>query len=1289
MAGTSISSQLQAIKTILNVSTDPEPGKRRPITRPSILFDAKAAADIDLDTIFNIALSGLEVLITMEERFRNYKNDLFSYQSKELDRELVGQEENKRINASIGSYLRLLSGHLELHSALKTLEYLIRRYKYAFCLYASTLHFQGIFASSLRISDTNTSYLFNVGGAGTDGSSLMELKHQEHDPRDVIVQQCIRDMGVLEAICNYASPAKKIQPSKPVIGFCTAVVFEVLGLVNVDSDTVRRILPYVNSALQPGARGMNQKAGALMIVSLLAQKAALAPNVVKSLLHLVADVARAASKERGDLQWLRMSFMTVISIVQGCFEILSGLTKVFNIDKFLAVFLESLLEHSRTLLSIIETVPMKDCVNRIVFRLLSMRIKISQGKINLVSSESGGDSKVSSLGLGCRQCSEEKTAGSKKFDAIQDALVRRLYDDDLNVVLTVLSLKNLPEILSSSLLTEALEYVLQRCIEILLPSEMLFINKHISPDNAASLCLQQVITSFKDLDRYATTLATTIFPLLLIRPQTQKSNLKALESAKELKWPFYENIASLPGSDKKLDLSDISSINVENVSKLAETFSLSPEEYMPWLAKCCNSHELSKTLFFLVLFQSLKIMQMGKYASHISCLNISPATFVYDIRCGLSKAPNVGRFSAFFDSCFPIVKNEWEMLESLGISAEQSKKRILDGDCKGVLEDLYDTDIKDLNAEILACLFLRLSEAFIATAPEDVALVGYSSHFSKLYSVAHPVALNLHLLQDMKGKWVSTLQDLFVFFVCHSKDVFKKHLEYLSTKCKISLTQIMLKLFTEEGIPHAAQIESLQSFSNICSQFDEGSALQLLADFPSVLVPLSSDNQNVRVAAMKCIEELFALWSRMGRNGNNGAGLHFLGELLCLIIQQKMMILSDKNVLTSFFTTVLSSSSESLLVQRSVGKRFDESTKNDILVFMISHALGLPAHAKLKILSLIKGVGSKLMSVSGVRSLLNDLLESRRQYYLADVKLCHKLSQSEVDILCLLLEVNGAEDSVVLEPCMTILRNLSSSLYGDMKVETQELIFLNLLVLFRNANAGIHNASRDTLLRVNLNCSIVGRVLDSILDQETCSVGSAHGKKRKRNQSNGRILSSNFTCWSLFKLLHLIFMDDEWMLKAAYRDKACMDSSGSPQAVSDTTAYIQQTLLLTLEDIIVPVLQAMPLPWDSYSQRVFEGLISAIYTCWLSRTNNADQLLQDSGRAESLGSLLFLLFRSLTSRKDELDKLRDPELSHKLGLEEDFNNIQTMVGELMEQVVYHLNWLTLKKKHIGVGFHQE
>ncbi|XP_057776784.1 uncharacterized protein At3g06530 isoform X2 [Salvia miltiorrhiza] len=1510
MAGRSISSQLHAIKTVLNASTDPEPGKKRPLTRPSILFDAKAAADVDLDTIFSVALSGLEVLISMEERFRNYKNDLFSFQSKELDRELVGQEENKRINASLGSYLRLLSGYLELHSALKTLEYLIRRYKIhvynaeELILCALPYHDTHVFVQIIRLIDAGNSRWKFLDGVKESGA---------RPPREVIVQHCVRDMGILETICNYATPVKKIQTSQHVTGFCTAVIFEVLGLVTVDSDIVKRILPYVSSGLQHGAKGLNQKASALMIVSLLAQKAALAPNVAKSLLHSVADMARTDAKEGRDMRWLRMSVMTIISIVQ-CMDsipkktldalneirdisgILSGLTKDFNIDKFLVVLLESLLEYSASddvchhiLMSMIKTVPVRTFVSRIVTGLLATHMKSSQGTQNkqiLVSicekypnesreafysflkdakiqkkvqpsydalckildehldasreipdpksffalEHSEADVRRSAvLGLDVANILGEKVAGSKKFYAIQDALLRRLYDDDLNVVLAVLNLKNSDAILSSPLLTDALQNLLQRCIQILLSSSS------SASKNVALLCTQQVIANFKDQEQYVTTFATMIFPLLLVRPKTRRLNLKALELAKELKWPFYENLVLLPGLEKKLDPEQISSINTDNINKLAKTFSSRPDEFMPWLVKCCNSHEISKTLFFLILLQSLRMLNMG-----------------------------IGQFFAFFDSCFPILKNEWEMLESLGISAEQSKKRIVHGDLKGILEGL-DTDINNLHAEILACLFLSLSEAFVATAPNGVSL-------------------------DMKEKWVSILEDLFIFYACHSKGpsdgAFKKHLEYLSMKCKMPLMEIMLKLFVEEGIPGAAQIESLHSFANICSQLDETLARQLLPQFPSVLVPLSSDNQHVRQAAMSCIKKLNVFLSHINRNGNDVASLHFLGDLLCLIIQQETMIVSDKNFLASFFKSLLCSSSESLLVHSAIGKRFDESTRDKILVYLLSHALGLPAYAKLKILSLVKGAGSKLLSVSGARSLLNDLLENRCLYYLGDAKSCNKLSQSEVDILCLLLEcctganssheaqdlgdiilkalwVNDSEDSAIIEPCMTVLRNLTSSLYEDLKTETQELVFRNLLVLFRSVNGVIQNSTRETLLRINIHCSVVVRVLNLIMEPKKFPVTPQHGKKQKKSSkhhvpdSNSGMLDKERTksllsallevmlikkniikrtslVGPLFKLLHLIFVNDEWISEATDQDKVLIAAPSS--VASETAAYIQQTLLLTLEDIsasmandtqqkdmahifdlqllvscarsssdavtrnhafslittlvkIIPdkvldqildilaaVGESTVTQWDRYSQRVFEGLISAIIPCWLSRTTNSDQFLQvfvdvlpqvaehrrlpiiahilrTLGEAENLGSLLFLLFHSLISRNKELNfhvhgrslehltfainklweyefavilceqyscttwlpslilalkrignnslnedtsmhllvtmhfvanKLRDPEIYYKLELEETSNEIQTMAGDLMEQVVYHLHLVDFKKNHVSV-----
>ncbi|XP_022898537.1 uncharacterized protein At3g06530-like isoform X1 [Olea europaea var. sylvestris] len=135
----------------------------------------------------------------------------------------------------------------------------------------------------------------------------------------------------------------------------------------------------------------------------------------------------------------------------------------------------------------------------------------------------------------------------QKFVATQDPILRQLYDDGLNVILAILNIKKLSEIISSSLVIEALQHVLQRFSEILLSSSL---NYTSLPCDTALLCLQQLIMSFKDLEEYASNIAMSIFPLILILPKTWRLNLKALELAKELKWSLYGNLVNLSGREK-------------------------------------------------------------------------------------------------------------------------------------------------------------------------------------------------------------------------------------------------------------------------------------------------------------------------------------------------------------------------------------------------------------------------------------------------------------------------------------------------------------------------------------------------------------------------------------------------------------------------------------------------------------------------------------------------------------------------------------------------------------------
>ncbi|KAH9647912.1 hypothetical protein KPL70_025376 [Citrus sinensis] len=1487
---TSIASQLQAIKSL--VLADEEPLKR-PFTRPSILFNPKEAADIDTDTILNIALSGLEVLTSVDGRFRNYKNDLFSHKSKDLDRELMGIEENNKINATISSYLRLLSGHLELPASLKTLEYLIRRYKIhvynteELILCALPYHDTHAFVRIVQLLNLGNNKWKFLEGVKVSGAP---------PPRTVIVQQCIRDMGVLEVLCNYASPTKKFLPSRPTINFCTAVVVEALGSVTtVDSDAVKRILPFVVSGLQPGTKGgSDHKAGALMIVALLANKVALSPKLVKSLIRSIAEIAREDVQESTDLQWFRLSLMALINLVQlqpvdmfpkkaldilkeirDIAELLLGLSKEFNIDRFLSVLLESLVDFCSsdelchlTLISIIEKVPMKNLVGLVVSNILFSCLRLSQKDSNSTSSGSWAKRTLVAINAkyplelrgAVRKFLEETKVKSKKEDTgfeilskvldgnidvseaipdskiwfalhhpkaevrratlsglnpsgvlktkavdpqrlvtIQDAILHQLHDDDLTVVQAALSIDGLPGMISPSDLLEGLNDVLKRCVIILMSNSS---DKLALAGDVAVSCLKIVISSFPGMNDHFKKLSAMIFPLLLILPKTQKTNLKILELAKEQKLPFYHNIAVVSSKRKKSEPGSLSSINMEIVSSLAETFLKHPDEYLSLLTESCSNFKLSKTLFFMVLVQSLQ-MQNSR----------------------------IGHSLALFEACFSVLKSEWEVFEyRFDGSVNEFSAEILSWDCRKFLDQLFDTDIEALNTKLLICIFWRLLEAFILAMPADVLLA------------------------------------------------------------------------------------------------DDSLLFELLAEFPSVLIPLASDNQEMRVAAMGCIDGLYALWRRFDfsskKNGSTALWSHFLDDLLGLMVQQKRLILSDKKFLSSFMTSLLSSSCNSLLVPESIGQRFDQQTKDKTIAFILGSALKLSAFGKLMILSLLKGLGSAILHVKDVRSFLSLLLERRSQHYIELHSSSPKLSGNEIRILCLLLEscaslfsldnhdfnvylvkalqveMMSPEDPAVIEPCIAVLQKLSSQFYIGLTTDMQqECLFRHLVLLFRHANGAVQDAAREALLRLNIMCSTVGQVLDPILKQESLVIGSAYGKKKKKSDEHQKsnfhadviykgenalsflsslldilllkkdIANRDLLLGPLFKLLGKVFSDDWLQQGAAFAkdEKSIQSSSGICQTISTTLIYIQQKLLIVLEDISASLLHAIPLKddivnkvnvkmlvecarstndgvtrnhvfsllsavakvvpdkilehildilavigeatitqvlvlvvdaskkifeivqkfrrmfqvfWlknDSHSRHVFEVLISAIVPCWLSKTDDKDKILQvfvnvlpevaehrrqsivvyllrTLGECDSLASLFVFLFRSLVSRKGLsylnnthasesfasfaqreweyafalqiceqyscsiwlpslvmmlqkvgignlcqemlmellcameliLHKMHDPEFAFKLGSEEDSDNIQRKLEELMEQVVFLLQFVETRKKQMSV-----
>ena len=52
-----------------------------------------------------------------------------------------------------------------------------------------------------------------------------------------------------------------------------------------------------------------------------------------------------------------------------------------------------------------------------------------------------------------------------------------------------------------------------------------------------------------------------------------------------------------------------SSINLDTINCLAERIFIHPEKYIPWITQSCKDLELSKTIFFLAILQSLLVQK--------------------------------------------------------------------------------------------------------------------------------------------------------------------------------------------------------------------------------------------------------------------------------------------------------------------------------------------------------------------------------------------------------------------------------------------------------------------------------------------------------------------------------------------------------------------------------------------------------------------------------------------------------------------------------------------------------
>jgi U3 small nucleolar RNA-associated protein 10 len=271
--------------------------------KTSFLFDPKEASDIDNETVFSLALNGLDELKLVNLQFEKFETVLFTESSKYLERTLQSQELNDKLDNNIKDYLRFLSPYILLKPAHKTLEWLIRRYQVHLyniddllaCVFP--YHQSNVFArvvQLLNIANTKWSWLTSVQKSGCPL------------PRSTIIQHCISNPAFftfLSGLVFNIGKSKANQAFEAYHVFCSFYASTVIGVLDrldrVSEEIVTSLLAQVIHGLKSNVTDL--QAASYMIIAQMTTKCVLEASVIESLLKVMCKVCVGQQLSRQDL----------------------------------------------------------------------------------------------------------------------------------------------------------------------------------------------------------------------------------------------------------------------------------------------------------------------------------------------------------------------------------------------------------------------------------------------------------------------------------------------------------------------------------------------------------------------------------------------------------------------------------------------------------------------------------------------------------------------------------------------------------------------------------------------------------------------------------------------------------------------------------------------------------------------------------------------------------------------------------------------------------------------------
>ncbi|TMW64310.1 hypothetical protein Poli38472_012932 [Pythium oligandrum] len=289
----------------------------------TFLYDAREAAQIDDETVYNLAWNGLLELKQLDAVFEEFDPSrdavkLFSRQRIHFHRVQITKAEDAELNAALAKLLDALSGYFLLGATHKVLEFLVRRYEiHRFNVndvmaMIISYHESKWFAKMVKILHIhNTRWEF-----------LLQVKQTEEPLlRNALVQRSIDESSVIEFIFTSATRIGAANPK--LISLYALVVLQMLEQSSVNEPMLRWLIPELLIALKT-QQFPEMQATAYMILTKLSSKAVLSAKVVET---LVKHLVKYAQKVGGGAQMNALLCLIFVAETQPSFDLSKNVGK--------------------------------------------------------------------------------------------------------------------------------------------------------------------------------------------------------------------------------------------------------------------------------------------------------------------------------------------------------------------------------------------------------------------------------------------------------------------------------------------------------------------------------------------------------------------------------------------------------------------------------------------------------------------------------------------------------------------------------------------------------------------------------------------------------------------------------------------------------------------------------------------------------------------------------------------------------------------------------------------------